>query len=335
MSRMQSFKKIWPSTSDMRYISSLSSSFDLPAFSSKIEKETETNNSTSLVDEKLDLSGRFQDLTLQSDYMLSCVKQKPVVIFSILSLFVLSWLVTDRYFSFRYYYLERLDFLPILSLSIFFLLLSCILTFYLLFILVSREVQITFYHSRLQVAFIICTNAVVLLSIIEPILFEPLGCEFNTAHTLHQSLDCPPPFIFLPMKLILCAVFCLLTVTLYEPRFYLIFGSVLNLAILLIYLASPSIEICIAVVIFGTAFLLLYYDLHFQRAKAFCTKRNLEQMILERDKNEAVKHATEMRHMIGNIAHDLKTVITKPLSCYYPFPNIFCSLSPLSFLGLM
>lgn len=49
-------------------------------------------------------------------------------------------------------------------------------------------------------------------------------------------------------------------------------------------------------------------DLHTHNVAAFLTSYKLREILLEKERNADRAAATEMRHMIGNVAHDLKTV---------------------------
>jgi hypothetical protein len=57
---------------------------------------------------------------------------------------------------------------------------------------------------------------------------------------------------------------------------------------------------------FGSFCLLI--DLHIHNVAAFLTNHQLREMLLEKERNADKQAAEEMRHMIGNVAHDLKTV---------------------------
>jgi hypothetical protein len=56
----------------------------------------------------------------------------------------------------------------------------------------------------------------------------------------------------------------------------------------------------------GTFCLLI--DLHIHNVAAFLTNHQLREILLEKERNADKQAALEMRHMIGNVAHDLKTV---------------------------
>lgn len=49
-------------------------------------------------------------------------------------------------------------------------------------------------------------------------------------------------------------------------------------------------------------------DLHIHNVASFLTSHQLRETLLEKERNADRVAATEMRHMIGNVAHDLKTV---------------------------
>eukprot|EP01040_Poterioochromonas_malhamensis_P005101 gene5101-biopygen855 len=51
----------------------------------------------------------------------------------------------------------------------------------------------------------------------------------------------------------------------------------------------------------------LSIQIHFQRVQSFLHQRKVQQLLEENQKNADANHAMEMRHMISNIAHDLKT----------------------------
>lgn len=54
--------------------------------------------------------------------------------------------------------------------------------------------------------------------------------------------------------------------------------------------------------------LLLLYDARYHSLGVFFVFKDLKQTILETEKAADVKHLNEMRHLVGNVAHDLKTV---------------------------
>jgi hypothetical protein len=59
--------------------------------------------------------------------------------------------------------------------------------------------------------------------------------------------------------------------------------------------------------------LILFHEMQCRRVKAFINYTFLIEMLAVRERNADAIHAMEMRHMIGNVAHDLKTVSSLPL----------------------
>lgn len=49
-------------------------------------------------------------------------------------------------------------------------------------------------------------------------------------------------------------------------------------------------------------------DIQIKKIMMFLTNRRLKEALIENDRIQAENHANEMRHMIANVAHDLKTV---------------------------
>lgn len=67
--------------------------------------------------------------------------------------------------------------------------------------------------------------------------------------------------------------------------------------------------------------LLLLIDIHIANVAAFVISYNLKKTLVENEKTADRMHASEMRHMIGNVAHDLKTVSNHPLSILSSLSN--------------
>ncbi|RYH29112.1 HAMP domain-containing histidine kinase [archaeon] len=77
------------------------------------------------------------------------------------------------------------------------------------------------------------------------------------------------------------------------------------------FVSFPGIFILVSVV--------LIMEVHRQSYALFFTHRKLSDALKERQQAADEENATEMRHMIANVAHDLKTVsLCYPLS---PLPN--------------
>lgn len=52
----------------------------------------------------------------------------------------------------------------------------------------------------------------------------------------------------------------------------------------------------------------LFVDIHLQSIKTYFLKRKLLETVVDNENNNDINQANEMRHMIANVAHDLKTV---------------------------
>ncbi len=111
-----------------------------------------------------------------------------------------------------------------------------------------------------------------------------------------------------PMIIMLSFSPFLMMVILYEPRLYLLLACEVVLGPLMVYSMQSVIYNTIPVIILLCIVAVLLIELHFQRTNTFLSNRKLQTVLEEREKNADAIHATEMRHMIGNVAHDLKTV---------------------------
>ena len=100
----------------------------------------------------------------------------------------------------------------------------------------------------------------------------------------------------------------LLMPVLYEPRFYLVIFCTITIGSAIMYLDSSQVSDVLSFLMILLAFILLCYELQQRRILAFLNHRHLLEMLNEKEKNAEMTQATEMRHMIGNVAHDLKTV---------------------------
>ncbi len=144
-----------------------------------------------------------------------------------------------------------------------------------------------------------------------------------TAHSpsslLIKSLPaCPSDNSFASLfanRVILAISLCpqLLMAIVHEPRLYFILISQLATGAIVAASMYTSVYSILPYSILSIVTVFLVTELHFQRIRSFITQRKLQQLLeqIERDADE--NHATEMRHMIGNVAHDLKTVMSIPI----------------------
>jgi hypothetical protein len=78
-----------------------------------------------------------------------------------------------------------------------------------------------------------------------------------------------------------------------------------------VYLSAHDCFAILAMLLISSS--LLIVDLQMHKVRMFLTAVQLRDSLTENERNAAAKHVEELRHMIGNVAHDLKTVS----SCYY------------------
>ncbi len=69
------------------------------------------------------------------------------------------------------------------------------------------------------------------------------------------------------------------------------------------------------------ACILAFSDIQIRHIVIFLTTRKLKIMIIEKERVAAQTHANEMRHMIANVAHDLKTVSLNAFVFIFPQSN--------------
>ncbi len=83
---------------------------------------------------------------------------------------------------------------------------------------------------------------------------------------------------------------------------------IMTLAFITSLVYSPNRNSVIVFAAWFVAGLLFLIDNHIHNVAAFVTSYNLKKTLIENEKTADRMHASEMRHMIGNVAHDLKTV---------------------------
>lgn len=199
--------------------------------------------------------------------------------------------------------------------------------------LTNRRQQLLF-HSHLQVGFIVILNFLFFLKIVMriqcdyacipdnldllPVLTErllPLTNSTNasnfteTLQTTVHSMTCISSKNYSrisSIQTILLMSICpqLLIAILYEPRIYLVLACHLTSTILLVVATTSSLYVTLPLILSAIVTSVLLYELHFQRIQSFLNHRRLQQILRNNEKNADAIHAMEMRHMIGNVAHD-------------------------------
>lgn len=134
-------------------------------------------------------------------------------------------------------------------------------------------------------------------------LFRNCRADRSPEETSGPRIDVYPIlFMFTPVLLS-----CIFRETLFELQIINHFSVVLILIMTSLYVSYNLLTVIILCVwLFGGYCVLL--DLHLHHVAAFLTSYQLREILLEKERNADQAAAAEMRHMIGNVAHDLKTV---------------------------
>lgn len=330
-----------------------------PELEASIELGTkdDSNSSTVTVDISLDYLGRFKDQTLQSEYIIYCLEQTPIFSSLVLTALIAGWTIAETIASMWFngsksayeYPFGIASFISIgigLSLCYAIYLCSC-----------SRHLKNSQCHSRLQVLFICSMNWIFVFKLIQQnvlgtaqcipasLIFSPelsgtMILAQNSSTTSYNSSEiqlCPDSDSFLSLvsfEMMLVMSFCpqLLMAILYEPRIYILFICYAAVGGLMLYSLYTSIFSILPVLIALIIIAVLLYELHMQRIQSFLTNRRLQAMLHEAERNADAVHAMEMRHMISNVAHDLKTVRHVNLLSFTIFSDnflMFCIASCL------
>jgi signal transduction histidine kinase/CheY-like chemotaxis protein len=185
--------------------------------------------------------------------------------------------------------------------------------------------------SSSQLAFVLCINFLLTLKFLKQIATGTIHCvpldvvrdyekQVGTQIVSDDLFICPEKSSFLSLvstNLVPIMAICtfLLMAILFEPRLYLVvFCILVNGGLILASQANCVYEFLpnlIPIIIL----LVLFYDLHRQRMQLFLNRKSLKELLKENERNAEAMHALEMRSMIGNVAHDLKTVrsLSSPL----------------------
>lgn len=103
-----------------------------------------------------------------------------------------------------------------------------------------------------------------------------------------------------------------------ETRFIILllsFCSVLTTIIFVVLYFHPFSVINLIFWIIGG--IVVLFELYIQNIKSFFLKRKLIETMIENEKINEQNQANEMRHMIANVAHDLKTVSSLIVNIFY------------------
>jgi len=164
------------------------------------------------------------------------------------------------------------------------------------------------YRPHLQAAYIVITYANCLLSFYHIVD----GCDeswiISDWYCLGTSVDSS---MFPIMRMITIAPLVLL-IALHDTRVYLILFCNLIAFIVAFSIAfvEGKINFFAQLLIWGVVVMIIFVDVHLMRVDQFLQHRKLQVALHEIERIQAIDRETELRHMIGNVAHDLKTPLS-------------------------
>ncbi len=284
-----------------------------------------TNNTS------LDWFGRFKNVSIQEEFVLYSIQQRSKFSFLVITILLLLWLIAASIYStwFSDAYSEN-DQVVNQIYGILCLVLTGIAL--ILSVVVSMSLfnfQNRLIYSYLQTAYLMSITLVFLLKGIQFLhipprcaasnqgmpLFPPAPYEVAQRFLQSESAPapCPPENNFSSLctyqaVLIMLSIFQMLTPILFEPRVFLLVICDASTGTLMLYTYYNSIYTLVPFLTTFLSIILLIIQLHLQRVQTFLHKRDLKELLEENERNADANHAMEMRHMIGNVAHDLKTV---------------------------
>lgn len=166
------------------------------------------------------------------------------------------------------------------------------------------------YLLRVQMRIFFFIQAIACYRLVEKVVNGP--CEQPT--TLMNSFGCNPshdleevPSEPCVVSMVIPMVFCM-TVrgSHFEFSLLLWLASVLSIVVSMAYLGS--INSLIFLLLFSLGVLVVLIESRKSSYFLFFMHRKLQEILLTRQKEADEENAAEMRHMIANVAHDLKTV---------------------------
>ncbi len=261
----------------------------------------------------IDFLGRFRNKALSEEFIIFWTIKRSRFSFAAATILVFSWTIVetigttwiysnlhgDDQVANVFYGVSSL-FLSIISLSI------CAILFFSLF-----NFKNIFIYSYLQLVLIFSMNLIFILKAIKHVQLGSPCSPYITSEPSENHCTNEETFLYMfnyRSVFTMCYSFQLLTAILYEPRLYIVLGCQITTSAVLLYSTYTTLATNLPAIAGFLIIGLVLVELHFQRIKGFINKRKLRQLLEENERNADANHAMEMRHMIGNVAHDLKTV---------------------------
>ncbi len=306
-----------------------------------------------MADTSLDRFGRFNDHQLQEEFLLYCLDQRSKFTLTIITFIILTWSLfetlmirNDDSLIAEWIYLSTSFLLAFIG-----FILCSILTFS------PFPVKNRFFYSYCQALLLVCLNLLFMIKAIKRIqmgthfclpdaynstklVLKYLSSDVSDAdvETLHRILGyvqlpaaCPPDNTYYSLTnrtaiTVMVMTFQILTAVIYEPRIYLVWSCYLPTVGLVLFMGFYTFFSLVPLVVGFIVIALLLGELHYQRVQSFLNQKKIQQLLEENERNADASHAMEMRHMISNVAHDLKTEsFTFP--SVSPNSNLLISLS--------
>lgn len=288
-----------------------------------------------MADTSLDRFGRFNDHQLQEEFLLYCLDQRSKFTLTIITFIILTWSVFETL-------MIRNDDNP--TVELIYCTTSLLLSF-VGFILCSILIfspfksKNRFFYSNCQALLLVCLNLLFMIKAIKKIHIGTYLClpeAYNSKKLVlkylspdvsdvdvetfqrilgyvHLPVACPPDNSYYSLAnrtaiTIMVMTFQILTAVIYEPRIYLVWSCYLPTVGLVLFMDFYTFFSLIPLVVGFIVIALLLGELHYQRVQSFLNQKKIKQLLDENERNADASHAMEMRHMISNVAHDLKTV---------------------------
>jgi hypothetical protein len=146
-------------------------------------------------------------------------------------------------------------------------------------------------------------------SLAESNYLKDLNCGYSNEHQMPEDL----------MMVSLVMPIILYTIIKGAKRSFLLLSFGINFFSILFTIFAFDLTLSLgSYIVFSPIVLLFMYEKQRQNIAVFLLTQNQETLIVENERLEAETRANELKHLIGNVAHDLKTVrMTSSLRCYF------------------
>jgi hypothetical protein len=269
----------------------------------------------------MDWFGRFTDPEIQSDYLQYCYLQEVPVCFFIAAAIFLIWSLfeTSASLTFRSNVSHEYG----CGLFSYFLILTCIVAGAIIFSYSKQMknkgpncLQVISRQSA-QLLFTVCFNILFLFKMAKYFIFDPEHClTMNNKSFIERPCHVSQhafAVYFLPSAemLFMVTYFALFVpILLHKPRLYYLVGNLLFAFVIFLYcFHASSFGNIFPLLVTQVLVVMLFCQFHYERMQSFVYYRYSHTFMQEQLRMEELqKENREMRQLVGNVAHDLKTV---------------------------